>query len=122
VAAIHGQPARAANGCVAVATVAAEAPAVVPAPELAHPPGLPPRGRAAGGAMGTRREPRAALEAAAAQVHVDSSAARARLAHREDAAAERPGLHAAPAAPAAEVHMAEAGVDHPAPGQPRVRA
>jgi hypothetical protein len=57
------------------------------------------------------RQPRAALEAAAAQVHVHASAARARLAHREDAATEGALLNAAAAARALEVDASAAGVE-----------
>src|SRR6185436_9709112 len=73
VAAVDRQPAGAAHGGVAVAAVAAEAAAVVAAPELAHPLGL--RGRGRGGAAGAPTmvpgQPRAAPEASTAQVHVD---------------------------------------------------
>src|SRR4029079_18083660 len=90
VAAVDPQTAGAAHGGVAVAAVTAEAPAVVATPELAHSLGLRGGGRGSAPAAPTipRGEPRAAPEASTAQVHVDSPAPRARLADREDAAAE----------------------------------
>src|SRR5688500_17008693 len=90
VAAVLGEPARAANGCLALAAMCAEAASTVAAPQPAD---APDRGCARHAAVG--RAPAAAREVAAAQEERRHSAAAAGLPHLELRAPELPRLKAA---------------------------
>src|SRR5215213_1557023 len=115
VAAILGEPARAAHRGLAVAAVSAEAAAAVPAPEAPDGSGH----RRAGDHRAARaaREPAARREVAAAEVEIHTAEGAPGLAHLHDAAAEGPGLLAAVARGGREPDLDAAHVERGAHGQ-----
>ena len=104
---VDGQPAGASHRRVAVAPMASEAAAAVASPEPADL--ARPRCRGSARPRSVRR-PAAAREAAAAQVHVNTSARRAGLANGEDATAEDSRLNGAATALGPQVDLAPARV------------